>query len=57
MAADVSGVSFTCHHSQAEDQLWMVEYVEGLGEQLVSGHKVPYSFCCDWFEEITMVEN
>ena len=57
VAADVSGVSFTCHPSQAEDQLWMVEYVEGLGEQLVSGQKAPYSFCCDWFEEITMVEN
>ncbi|MGQ7462154.1 PEP/pyruvate-binding domain-containing protein [Streptococcus suis] len=57
VAADVSGVSFTCHPSQAEDQLWMVEYVEGLGEQLVSGQKAPYSFCWNWFDEIEIVEN
>ncbi len=55
--ADFSGVSFTCHPSQAEDQLWVLEYVEGLGEQLVSGHKVPYSCCWNWFEEITITEN
>lgn len=57
VAADFSGVSFTCHPSQSDDQLWFLEYVEGLGEQLVSGHKVPYSCCWNWFEEITITEN
>lgn len=46
---DYSGICFTINPMTGEDKIMLIEIAEGIGEGLVSGHKVPKQYLYDWY--------
>lgn len=46
---DYSGICFTINPMAGEDKIMLIEIAEGIGEDLVSGHKVPEQYLYDWY--------
>ena len=53
----ISGVIFTLNPMTGIEEEMFVEFCEGLGERLVSGHVTPSQVVYDWFEDKKQNEN
>jgi phosphohistidine swiveling domain-containing protein len=52
----ISGVLFTINPLTGVEEEMLVEFCEGLGERLVSGHVTPSQIVYDWFQDKKLTE-